>query len=55
MEALLPGMLLLQRKRGEKYGTSGDNESVHYHAHQYDNRVCGTDGVECDDSFDPYC
>ena len=42
------------RKRGEEDGTSGDNESVDYHADQHVHRVCGADRLERHDSFDPF-
>ena len=41
-------------KRGEEDGTSGDNESVDYHADQHVHRVCSADRLERHDSFDPF-
>ena len=44
---------LVEGSEVKKNGTSGDDESVYYHADQYVDRVCGLDRSEYHDSFDP--
>lgn len=38
----------------ELNGTSGDDESFHHHADQYDHRIRSVDRLELHDSFDPF-